>query len=120
IGPNDCDFDASGTQKDSVTLDHSNSLSAGDAAPSMVGVLHVHAPDAWTDRVITHTRLLPDGTLQSAGSQGVGSDILDDVDVNFAVSLPEPGGTLVSTLTSCGDTKASAVFADNNHCDDCE
>lgn len=120
IGPNDCDFDTPGTQTKSLHLDHSNSLSAGDAAPSILGVLHVHAPDAWTDRSIYHTRLLANGTTEAAGAQGVGSPTLDDVDVNFSVSIPEPGGTLVATLASCSDTFASAVLADSNHCGECD
>ncbi|MEK6372270.1 MAG: RHS repeat-associated core domain-containing protein [Acidobacteriota bacterium] len=86
----------------------------------MAGKFHVHAPDAWTARVIHYTWLLSDGTSPSAGSaQGI-SGAFDDLDVQFGGFIPPTkGGTLIATLDSCGDEFSSvAVDAGGDHsCD---
>jgi hypothetical protein len=120
-----CGPDADDVAGDSLNLSHANNLSAGKASIGLTvdlktaigGVLKVHAPDAWTDRNIQYNWLLPDGAV-SGGSQAVGSDQLDDVDVTYSLHSPVRGGTVIATLTSCSDIKSSAVLdaGDDHKC----
>lgn len=125
-----CVPDEDGHDIKTVQGNHANNLSLGKAVEYLTvgggaglsGVLKVHAPAAWTARVIHYDWLMPDGTSFREGSQPVGSPDLDDVDVNFTNTSPARGGTLVATLDSCSDTFSPLVLdAGGDHqCDDCD
>jgi RHS repeat-associated protein len=122
--PSACVPDNDGYDQKSIAFTHPNSLTLVRASQgihpsgfSVGGVLHVHAPDAWENRAIVYTWLLPDGSVVQGDPAPI-HGTADDVDEGFSESSPMYGGTLVATLVSCSDTYSSVAIdgGDDHKC----
>ena len=116
-----CIADNAGHDSKTFSFDHKPSITDTDTVVGNGGVsgtMHFHAPDAWTDRVVS-SEWLGGSSVDYWGSSVVLPPDAANYEAGFSAGPSSPARMLLLTVTACGDQKDSTVIAGvDNGCGD--